>query len=189
MPRRGGGWPRETVLPHSGKPTPPRFARLHLPEEGARNRCHSRSGTRASPTYATHFSAFLICLSCRLCPIRPFGAPSPRGEGCRYEGKLPSQTFGHHTYIFAAKPPPSFLIPNSSFAQSFHSESVDGTAPRADPPRKEPRHGSLTVPHQYGHHSLSAGAFFLYQPAAGKLRTSRDLPKIREGEEDPDARP
>ena len=32
----GGGWPRETVLPHSGKPTPPRFARLPLPEEGAR---------------------------------------------------------------------------------------------------------------------------------------------------------
>ena len=26
-------------------------------------------------------SAFLICLSCRLCPIRPYGAPSPRGEG------------------------------------------------------------------------------------------------------------
>ena len=36
MPRRGGGWPRETVLTHSGKPTPPRFARLPLPEEGAR---------------------------------------------------------------------------------------------------------------------------------------------------------
>ena len=26
-------------------------------------------------------SAFLICLSSRLCPIRPYGAPSPRGEG------------------------------------------------------------------------------------------------------------
>ncbi len=36
VPRRGGGWPHETVLPHSGKPTPPRFARLPLPEEGAR---------------------------------------------------------------------------------------------------------------------------------------------------------
>ena len=36
VPRRGGDWPRETVLPHSGKPTPPRFARLPLPEEGAR---------------------------------------------------------------------------------------------------------------------------------------------------------
>ena len=36
VPRRGGGWPHETVLPYSGKPTPPRFARLPLPEEGAR---------------------------------------------------------------------------------------------------------------------------------------------------------
>ena len=36
VPRRGGGWPRVTVLPHSRKPTPPRFARLPLPEEGAR---------------------------------------------------------------------------------------------------------------------------------------------------------
>ena len=36
VPRRGGGWPRKTVLPHSRKPTPPRFARLPLPEEGAR---------------------------------------------------------------------------------------------------------------------------------------------------------
>ena len=36
VPRRGGGWPRETLLPHSGKPIPPRFARLPLPEEGAR---------------------------------------------------------------------------------------------------------------------------------------------------------
>ena len=39
VPRRGGGWPRETVLPHSRKPTPPRFARLPLPEEGARMIC------------------------------------------------------------------------------------------------------------------------------------------------------
>ncbi len=118
VPRRGGGWPRETVLPHSGKPTPPRFARLPLPEEGARmifkeTLIKSLSFTvRVSRfhTYAAHFSAFLISLSSRRCPIRPFGAPSPRGEGCRYEGNLPSQTFGHRPYIFAAKPPPSFLI-------------------------------------------------------------------------------
>ena len=83
------------------------------------------------------------------------------------------------------------FIPNSSFLiRAKFSFRISGRhAPRADPPRKEPRHGSFTVPHQYGHHSLPAGAFFLYQPAAGKLRTSRDLPKIREGEENPDARP
>ena len=85
----GGGWPRETVLPHSGKPTPPRFARLPLPEEGARmifKEALIKSFSFAvrdsrSPTCAAHFSAFLICLSYRLCPIRPCGAPSPRGEG------------------------------------------------------------------------------------------------------------
>ena len=33
------------------------------------------------PPHMPRCSAFLICLSYRLCPIRPFGAPSPRGEG------------------------------------------------------------------------------------------------------------
>ena len=37
-------------------------------------------------TYAAHFSAFLICLSYRQCPIRPFGAPSPQG-GLSIRGK------------------------------------------------------------------------------------------------------
>ena len=36
VPRRGGGWLREAVFSHAGMPTPPRFARLPLPEEGAR---------------------------------------------------------------------------------------------------------------------------------------------------------
>ena len=30
---------------------------------------------------AARLSDFLLCLSCRECPIRPFGAPSPQGEG------------------------------------------------------------------------------------------------------------
>ena len=46
-----------------------------------RNLCHSRSETHAFHTCAAHLSVFLICLSYRQCPIRPFGAPSPRGEG------------------------------------------------------------------------------------------------------------
>ena len=36
VPRRGGGWLREAVFSYTGMPTPPRFARLPLPEEGAR---------------------------------------------------------------------------------------------------------------------------------------------------------
>ena len=37
--------------------------------------------SHAFHTCAAHFSVFLICLSYRQYPIRPFGAPSPRGEG------------------------------------------------------------------------------------------------------------
>ena len=114
---------RETVLLHSGKPPPPRFARLPLPEEGARmifkeTLIQSLSFAvwdSRSPTYAARLSAFLICLSYRLCPIRPFGAPSPRGEGWRYEENLRSTDLRASPHIFAAKPPPSFLIPHSSF--------------------------------------------------------------------------
>ena len=104
VPRRGGGWPRETVLPHSGKPTPPRFARLPLPEEGARmifketliqSLSFAVRGSRFFPRICRVLLRFPHSLSSRRCPIRPFGAPSPRGEGCRYEGNLPSQTFGH----------------------------------------------------------------------------------------------
>ena len=86
------------VLLHSGKPTPPRFARLPLPGEGARmifkeTLIQSLSfAVRDShfPPHMPRCSAFLICLSCRLCPIRPCGAPSPRGEGWRYEENLRS---------------------------------------------------------------------------------------------------
>ena len=43
----------------------------------SRNLCHLRSRTHVFPIRAAHLSAFLICLSCRQCPIRPYGAPSP----------------------------------------------------------------------------------------------------------------
>ena len=41
-----------------------------------------------SPTYAAHLSAFLICLSYHSHPIRPYGAPSPRGEGLCVENTI-----------------------------------------------------------------------------------------------------
>ena len=44
-------------------------------------------GLTLSP-HVPRCSAFLICLSCRLCPIRPYGAPSPGGEG--YDTRIPS---------------------------------------------------------------------------------------------------
>ena len=123
--RRGGDWPRETVSPHSGKPTPPRFARLPLPKEGARmifKETLIKSSSFAvrdsrSPTYAARFSAFLICLSCRLCPIRPCGAPSPRGEGC--DTRIPSsKKAAHHP----CEPihSPSTVIPSAAEGSLLH---------------------------------------------------------------------
>ena len=44
--------------------------------------------SRFPPTYAAHLAAFLICLSYRRCPIRPYGAPSPRGEGLCVENTI-----------------------------------------------------------------------------------------------------
>ena len=124
MPRRGGGWPRETVLPHSGKPTPPRFARLPLPEEGARMifketriKLLSFAVRDSRPTYAAHFSAFLICLSCRLCLIRPCGAPSPRGEG--YDTRIPSSKKAAHHPCEPIRSP-STVIPSAAEGSLLH---------------------------------------------------------------------
>ena len=38
-------------------------------------------GIHAFSACVARLSDFLLCLSCRECPIRPYGAPSPRGEG------------------------------------------------------------------------------------------------------------
>ena len=124
VPRRGGGWPRETVLPHSGKPTPPRFARLPLPEEGARMifketliQSLSFAIRDSRPTCAAHFSAFLICLSYRQCPIRPFGAPSPRGEGC--DTRIPSSKKAAHHPCEPIRSP-STVIPSAAEGSLLH---------------------------------------------------------------------
>ena len=45
-----------------------------------------------SPTCVAHLSAFFICLSYRQNSIRPYGAPSPRGEGC--VSRIPSSKKG-----------------------------------------------------------------------------------------------
>ena len=104
----------------------------------ARNLCHPRRGTHAFPTCAAYFSAFLICLSYRPCPIRPFGAPSPRGEGCDAREACQQETFGHRHYLYSAallySDAPhrhfAFLISNFSFKQSFHSQSRGSTPHR-----------------------------------------------------------
>ena len=75
MPRRGGGWLREAVFSHAAMPTPPRFARLPLPEEGARmilNRTSPhmysrRCRCRTPEPEASDFTRRLLSRLCRLC--------------------------------------------------------------------------------------------------------------------------
>ena len=78
-------------------------------EVGPRQR---RSGALVNGALET-FST--TALSCRQCPIRPFGAPSPRGKGYLYK---------------AVKSPPPFLISNFSCKRGFHSQPRDGTPQR-----------------------------------------------------------
>ena len=40
------------------------------------------------------FHLSFTALSYRRCPIRPFGAPSPQGEGLRYEDRINSYSLG-----------------------------------------------------------------------------------------------
>ena len=63
------------------------------------------------------FSHTSLCLSYRLCPLRPFGAPSPRGDG--YEMRIPS-------FKKAARHPceailsPSTVIPSEAEGSLLH---------------------------------------------------------------------
>ena len=91
------------------------------------------------PPCTAHFSAFLICLSYRQCPIRPCGAPSPRGEG--WETRIPSSKKTSHypcdpvrspyrhpersRGIFIALPPYAHMRPhaNDTLVRPFSSFS------------------------------------------------------------------
>ncbi len=126
VPRRGGGCPRETVLPHSGKPTPPRFARLPLPEEGARmffketliqSLSFAVRDSRFFPPHVPRCSDFLLCLSCRLCPIRPFRAPSPRGKGCDTRIASSKKVVHHPCEPIRS---PSTVIPSAAEGSLLH---------------------------------------------------------------------
>ena len=113
VPRRGGGWPRETVLPHSRKPTPPRFARLPLPEEGARviflgstdSIVVIRGQGLALPTHMPRTSPLSSSVYHAACALSAPSGHLPL-EGKADDTRIPSSKK-------AAKPPPSFLIPHS----------------------------------------------------------------------------
>ena len=70
----------------------PRLASLVCPFQRKGREIFVIRSQGLAPPHMPRCSAFLICLSCRLCPIRPCGAPSPRGEGC--DTRIPSSKKG-----------------------------------------------------------------------------------------------
>ena len=110
-----------------------RLSRIVISSE-ARNLYHSRRGAHTFPTCTAHFSAFLICFSYRLCPIRPFGAPSPQGRLTIRRKPTIKRPSGIASYILAAKPPSSFLVQErlSSLIKGQHT-------PQANLKPKEPQ--------------------------------------------------
>ena len=122
VPRRGGGWPRETVLPHSGKPTSlrssaPSRGRGANDFQGSTDYIIVIRGQELTPPHMPRCSAFLIRLSYHVCPIRPFGAPSPRGEGC--DTRIPSSKKAAHHPCEPIRSP-STVIPSAAERSLLH---------------------------------------------------------------------
>ena len=140
------------------------FARLPLPEEGARMIFKGstdqivviRGQGLALSSHMPRCSAFLICLSYRLCPIRPCGAPSPRGEG--YDTRIPSRGRWHTTFVNLSAP----QVPSS---------------------RAQPRDLYCTVAICTHVPSLKRhlGASFFVFPSLTIYRSARRIPPLRSG--------
>ena len=84
-------------------------------EEGPRQQ---RSGAFVSSTNAPSFSYTTICLSYHVCPIRPCGAPSPRGEGCNT--RLPSSKKRRRSRPCESIRSPSTVIPSEAEGSLLH---------------------------------------------------------------------
>ena len=131
--KRGGGWPRETVLPHSGKPTPPRFARLPLPEEGAR--MIFKEALIQSLPFPVRDSRFSHI--CRAVPL----SSSVFHTACALSapaGHLPLEGKADGTRIPSSKKAgkAATFIPNFSFLISYSSKAFiqgQGTTPYGPP--------------------------------------------------------
>ena len=83
-------------------------------EEGPRQR---RSGAFVSSTNAPSFSYTTICLSYHVCPIRPCGAPSPRGDS--YDARIPSSKKAAH-HLCEPIRSPSTVIPSAAEGSLLH---------------------------------------------------------------------
>ena len=92
---------KKAAKPLPYKPSPRR-------EGGLRQR---RSGAFVCRTNAPLFPCTTNCLSCHSHPIRPCGAPSPRGEGC--DTRIPSSKKGGEAATRALNP--SYQSTHSAF--------------------------------------------------------------------------
>ena len=164
VPRRGGGWPRETVLPLSRKPTPPRFARLPLPEEEARmifNETLIQSLSFAikdsrSPTYAALFRFPHLSFMPPV-PYPPLRGTFPSRGRLRYENPL--------------------------FSKRWHTTLVNLSAPQVPSSRAQPRDLYCTVAICTHVPSLKRhlGASFFVFPSLTIYRSARRIPPLRSG--------
>ena len=117
-----------------------RFLNLIALPAWGRGTAKRRSGAFVNRLLETLFPA-LFHNACAL--SAPSGHLPLEGKADDTRMALSHKTFGHRYYLYIAAllifmrrttiSHSSFLIPNSSFEQSFHSESVDGAAPRANP--------------------------------------------------------
>ena len=165
MPRRGGGWPRETALPHSRKPTPPRFARLPLPEEGSR--MIFKETLIQSLSFPVRVSRFPHI--CRAVPL----SSSVFHTACALSapaGHLPLEGKADDTGIPSSK-------------KRWHTTLVNLSAPQVPSSRAQPRDLYCTVAICTHVPSLKRhlGASFFVFPSLTIYRSVRRIPPLRSG--------
>ena len=83
---------------------------------------HSFFARASLPSYAPSYhrgnrEPYLSCLSCHSHPIRPYGAPSPRGEGC--DTRIPSSKKAAHHPCEPIRSP-STVIPSEAEGSLLH---------------------------------------------------------------------
>ena len=117
VPRRGGGWPRETLLPHSRKPTPPRFARLPLPEgRGAKSLSFVVSDSRFPHICrAVPLSSSVFHAACAL--SAPAGHLPLEGKAAIRESPLLKKVAHHPCEPIRS---PSTVIPSAAEGSLLH---------------------------------------------------------------------
>ena len=164
VPRRGGGWPRETLLPHSGKPTPPRFARLPLPEEGAR----------------------MIFKETRIKSLS-FAVRDSRPHICR---AVPLSSSVFHATCALSAPAGHLPLEGKAAIREYHllkkggeAALVNLSAPQVPSSRAQPRDLYCTVAICTHVPSLKRhlGASFFVFPSLTIYRSARRIPPLRSG--------